>query len=126
MKGDLVLFVDKNAVREQETIDKITGQVRRERVTAGDQCDRRGIQHTPMTAAVKEIELYRSKKQGEGGQAGCVTIGDLGPFVLVRLEDGKLVNKFGVHDIPKPMKLSWETVAQLSEIFGGKPELPVK
>ena len=36
------------------------------------------------------------------------------------LVDGQVRNGFGIHDIPKPMRLSMETLRDLAAIFGGR------
>jgi hypothetical protein len=72
-----------------------------------------------MTEEIKQLVLY-TRKSKDGQAASPVTVGSLGPFVLARISDGEIVNGFGLHDIPKPVRLSAETLRQLSEIFFGK------
>lgn len=120
MDGDLMLFVDKDAVLEFCAIDAVTGEMQKERTTAGQMCTQRGVRYTPMTPAVKAIELYQRKGKEGSAQQVSVRMADLAPFVLARVLNGELVNSFGIHDIPKPVRLSRETVMQLSDIFGGQ------
>jgi hypothetical protein len=115
----LHLIVDDSVRLQNQTIDVTTGRVQQESASAGELCKKYGLRYLPMTPALKSLVLFTRKDKNGDANGNGVTLGDFGPFVLARIENGKLVNQFRGSDFCKPMKLSSESVIALAEIFGG-------
>lgn len=119
MNNGLVLIVDELVREQKQFINVATGKVQHEQVSAEDLCKKRNIRYVAMTPQLKSLVLF-ARKERSGDASGNVTLGDYGPFVLARIENGELLNNFKGSDFAKPMKLSSQSVMALAEIFGGK------
>ena len=123
MQGEsrIVLWVDEQHREKTEQIDLSSGTVHREETSAGDFCRRLGVGYRVLTEELKALGLY--EKKGKDGQTVTVTLGELAPFILARVEGGQVTNAFSAHDFGKPMRLSRATIVALREIFGGTAKL---
>ncbi len=114
----IVLWVDEDHQETSQRIDLTKGKVVQDQSSAREDCRSRGIQYRPLTDDLKGLVLF--EKKGKDGQPSAVTLGDFGPFVLAKLENGVVSNAFSHHDLGKPIRLSRETLLALYEIFGGR------
>jgi hypothetical protein len=120
MKGELHLFVNTKHVETRRDIDVARGKVTEEKVSAGDFCKSLGLSYVAMTPEIMDLVLYERRGKGEGAEPHPVKVGDVGPFVLVRILDGQIQNEYSARDLCKPVSLSADTLRELSGIFRGK------
>jgi hypothetical protein len=120
MKNGLALLVNEGAETTRRVVDVVKGEARDENFRAGDYCRRLGIRYHKLTSALADEVLYERTNKKDGATTP-VRLGDLGPFVLVKIVDGEIRNGYSAHDCEKALRLSAETLRDLAEIFGGKP-----
>jgi hypothetical protein len=119
MSQKLRLLVDEERVEEVDHLDLDKGEVVRHTVSPKDLCAELSItNYLKFTPGLRDLVLYTRK--GRNGAAGQpVTLGTLGPFALVKITDGAVINQFSPQNFGKPMNLSEQSLRDLAVIFGG-------
>lgn len=115
MNGSLYILAESEVRASKPRIDLNRMTVHEENVSDLEFLTSLGVKAIPLTDDLRRLVL--AERNGKSGER-MVTLGDFGPILVVRIEDGVVVNKFTGHDLNRPMKLTRETVKQLVGIFG--------
>ena len=115
----VLLIVDEDAEIVQEAWDDKRGELVESTEKAGAFAKRHKLNYVPMKDSLRKRVLYEKKGAVKGRNAArkTVTLGDLGPFVIVKLKDGDIANDWGYHGLAKPMSVTPNTLLGLKGLF---------
>jgi hypothetical protein len=114
----VLLIVDEGADLVEEYLDEKSMELVKRVENAKEFVNRQKIIYVPMSEALRKLVLYEKRGRGKGNQAKeKVSLGDLGPFVIVRVKEGQILNQWGYDDLPKPMSVSPNILLGLKGMF---------
>lgn len=116
MSQKLVVLADPTPRAGKPRIDPESMKVEVDDLSDFDYVKKLGIDVRPLTPELKKIVV--EERSGKAG-GKPTTLGALGSILIVRLEDGQIVNRYSGSDFGCPMAVSRDSVRQLYEVFRG-------
>lgn len=116
MSQKLVVLADPAPRPGKPRIDPESLKVETDSLSDFEFVKKLGIDVRPLTPELKSI-IVDDRSVKSGGKP--TLLGDLGAILIVRLDDGEVVNRYSGSDFGRPMAVSRDTVRQLYQLFCG-------